>query len=114
MDKHFGTHDGVVSLDVIEHILPEYETHYFETIIKNLSENGICVVGTPNISSSEHASKASQLGHVNLYSQERLVQIMKKYFHQVLPFGMNDETLHTGFGPMSHYIINIGCHKKVL
>lgn len=112
MGKTYGSFDGVVSLDVIEHILPEYENLYFETIMKNLTENGICIIGTPNETAAAHASKASQIGHVNLYTQERLVSELKKYFHQVFPFGMNDETMHTGFGAMAHYLLCVACHKK--
>lgn len=112
MGKNYGNFEGVVSLDVVEHILPEFETIYFQTIYNNLTENGICVVGTPNLTAAPYASKASQLGHVNLYDQQRLVKTMKNYFHQVFPFGMNDETMHTGFASMAHYLICIGCHKK--
>lgn len=112
MGKTYGEFDGVVSLDVVEHILPEFEKIYFETVYANLSENGICVIGTPNITSAPYASKASQLGHVNMFTQDRLVETMKRYFHQVFPFGMNDEMMHTGFGSMAHYILCVGCHKK--
>ncbi len=112
MGKTYGSFDAVVSLDVVEHIHPEFEAMYFDTIYNNLTEEGICVVGTPNITSAPYASAASQLGHVNLFSQSRLVSTMGKYFHQVLPFGMNDEILHTGFASMSHYIFCVGFHKK--
>lgn len=112
MGKKFGEFDTVVSLDVIEHILPEFEEQYFETILLNLSSKGICIIGTPNITSAPHASLASQIGHVNLYSQERLVSILKKYFHQVLPFGMNDEIFHTGYAPMCHYLLCVACLRK--
>ena len=47
MGKAFGAFDAIVSLDVIEHILPEYEDIYFQTIMSNITENGICVIGTP-------------------------------------------------------------------
>lgn len=112
MGKTYGSFDGVVSLDVVEHILPEFENTYFETVHKNMSENGICVIGTPNITAAPYASKASQLGHVNMYTQERLLEVMKNYFYQVFPFGMNDETMHTGFGSMAHYLLCVGVHKK--
>ena len=112
LNKSYDKFDTIVSLDVIEHIYKENENLYFDTIVKNLSENGLCIIGTPNISANQYASKASKLGHVNLYSQERLVTLMKQYFHQVLPFGLNDEIMHTGFSEMSHYLINVGCHKK--
>lgn len=112
MGKTYGSFDGVVSLDVVEHILPEFENIYFETVHKNMSENGICVIGTPNITAAPYASKASQLGHVNMYTQKRLVEMMMNYFYQVFPFGMNDETMHTGFSSMAHYLLCVGVHKK--
>jgi 2-polyprenyl-3-methyl-5-hydroxy-6-metoxy-1,4-benzoquinol methylase len=112
MGKVFGRFNAVFSLDVIEHILPEYEKEYLETICANLDDDGICVVGTPNITSSPYASEYSKIGHVNMYSQERLVTSLKRYFHQVLPFGMNDETLHTGYAPMCHYLLSLCCHRK--
>ena len=112
MQKKYGAFDAVVSLDVIEHIHLPFEEQYFQTICQNMHDRAICVVGTPNITSVPYASKASQLGHVNMYSQERLADIMKKYFHVVFPFGMNDELVHTGFAQMAHYLICIGCHKK--
>jgi len=112
MNKHYGKFDAVISLDVVEHIYSDHEKTYFDTIFNNLSENGICVVGTPNSTSSVYASEASMLGHVNLFSQQRLIEVMKNYFHQVFCFGINDEIVHTGFAPMAHYLICIGCHKK--
>lgn len=112
MSKTYGQFDAVVSLDVIEHIHLEYEDLYFQTLMNNLSPNGVCVVGTPNATSAAYASKMSQIGHVNLYSQERLQTAMNRYFHQVFPFGMNDEIMHTGFGSMAHYLICVGFIKR--
>lgn len=112
MGKVFGEFQSVISLDVVEHILPEFEDQYFKTVFDNLHKDGIAVIGTPNITSSPYASECSKLGHVNMYSQERLVEVLRKYFHQVLPFGMNDEIVHTGYAPMAHYLICVCCHKK--
>ncbi len=112
MGKSYGKFGAVVSLDVIEHILPEYEDIYFQTIMDNLDANGMCIIGTPNITSAPYASEMSQIGHVNMYSQERLAAALKKYFHQVFSFGMNDEIVHTGYAPMAHYIFCVCCHKK--
>ncbi|MCK4934687.1 MAG: class I SAM-dependent methyltransferase [Simkaniaceae bacterium] len=112
MDKSYGKFNGIVSLDVIEHIYKEHEHTYFNTIAKNLAEDGVCVIGTPNITADKYASAPSKLGHVNLYSTERLVNELEKYFHQVFPFGMNDEVMHTGFNSMAHYILCVACHKK--
>lgn len=112
MGKQFGCFQTVVSLDVVEHIYPEHEPVYFETICRNLSENGIAVVGTPNLTAAPHASAASNLGHVNLFTQERLKETLEQYFWNVFPFGMNDEIVHTGFAPMAHYVMCVACNKK--
>jgi 2-polyprenyl-3-methyl-5-hydroxy-6-metoxy-1,4-benzoquinol methylase len=112
MGKKLGTFQTVVSLDVVEHIYPKHEKVYFETIMNNLSEDGIAIIGTPNITSASYASKASQLGHVNLFSQNRLKETLEGYFHNVFPFGMNDETLHTGYAPMCHYIFCLACNRR--
>ncbi len=108
MGNQYGSFDAVISLDVIEHIIPEFEHIYFHTLSKNLNPNGICVIGTPNITAAPFASEASQLGHVNLFTQERLTATMSRYFKFVFPFGMNDEVAHTGFAGMSHYLICVG------
>ncbi|HSX13983.1 MAG TPA: class I SAM-dependent methyltransferase [Chlamydiales bacterium] len=112
MGKIYGQFDAVVSLDVVEHIHLEYEDLYFKTVVDNLAPNGICVIGTPNVTSAPYAAPTSQIGHVNLYSQDRLVKVLKKYFHQVFPFGINDEIVHTGYASMAHYIVGVGFYKK--
>jgi cyclopropane fatty-acyl-phospholipid synthase-like methyltransferase len=112
MGKIYGRFDAVISLDVVEHIHQKYEDLYFKTIFDNLSSNGICVIGTPNATSAPFASPASQLGHVNLFSQERLQKTLQNYFYQVFAFGMNDEIVHTGFGPMAHYILCVAFHQR--
>ena len=112
MGKTLGSFQTVVSLDVVEHIYPEHEAIYFETIAQNLSENGIAIVGTPNVTAAPYASEASNLGHVNLFSQARLKATLERYFHNVFPFGMNDETLHTGYAPMCHYVVCVACNKR--
>jgi len=112
MGKSYGRFDAVISLDVVEHIHQQHENLYFKTITKNLLPSGICVIGTPNEISAPFASPASQLGHVNLFSQERLRNALLKHFYQVFVFGMNDEILHTGFHPMAHYILCVGFHQR--
>lgn len=112
MDKTYGNFGGIVSLDVVEHITQDLEDVFFKTIHKNLSDNGIAIIGTPNITSQSYASEASKIGHVNLFSQRRLKYCLEKFFHQVFCFGMNDEVVHTGFAEMSHYLICLCCDKK--
>jgi len=68
--------------------------------------------GTPNETASCYASEFSKIGHVNLFTAERLTELLCAYFHNVFLFGMNDEVLHTGFHPMCHYLLALGCSKK--
>lgn len=112
MGKSFGQFETVVSLDVVEHIYPEHESLYFETICKNLTSSGMAIVGTPNVTAAPYASEASNLGHVNLFTQQRLKETLETYFHVIFPFGMNDEIVHTGFAPMAHYVMCVACSKK--
>jgi len=108
----FGVFDSLICLDVVEHVYPEHEETFWKMIGGNLSEEGICIIGTPNITSSAYASKASMEGHVNLFSAERLSETMDKIFYNHFMFGMNDEIVHTGFHPMCHYLLCIGCNKR--
>lgn len=112
LGKKYGKFHAVISLDVIEHIPQEQENSYMQTVADNLEDSGFCVIGTPNDTASQYASKASQIGHVNMFTAERLTELMQKYFHNVFVFGMNDEMLHTGFYPMCHYLMVMGCNKR--
>jgi len=112
LGKIYGKFDAIVSLDVLEHIEPAVSHVFFDTIFKNLSDNGIAILGTPNITSSAYASEASRLGHINLYDAERLKKDMERLFYNVFVFGVNDEVVHTGFYAMCHYLICIGCYKR--
>ncbi|MEX2214895.1 MAG: methyltransferase domain-containing protein [Phycisphaeraceae bacterium] len=111
LGKTFGSFDAVVSLDVVEHIVPELEDHYFDTVAMNLTETGIAVVGTPSKTSEAYASPMSRAGHVNVFTAEHLMQAMRRVFHNVFPFGINDEVVHTGYAPMCHYVVCVGCNK---
>ncbi len=95
----------MVSLDVIEHIPCEKEDEFLSTIYDNLNDNGFCIIGTPNISASQYASKSSRVGHINLYDKERLKKLFLKKFSNVFVFSCNDEMIHTGYDKMSHYFV---------
>jgi 2-polyprenyl-3-methyl-5-hydroxy-6-metoxy-1,4-benzoquinol methylase len=112
LGKLYGSFDAAISLDVIEHIYPEKQDAYMETLYRNLSAEGFCLIGTPNETSVEYASEASKAAHVNMFTAERLTALVGEYFTHVFIFGMNDEVVHTGFYPMSHYLIALGCGKK--
>ena len=112
MEKQFGEFDAVVSLDVIEHINAEKEDAFLNTLVMNLNNDGVAIIGTPNIAASAYASEASRIGHINLYDQQRLKNLLLRGFRNVFIFGMNDEVLHTGFHPMCHYIFALACNKR--
>lgn len=81
-------------------------------MLKQTAKNGGCaVIGTPNETMTPYASKASQLGHINLYTHDRLYRLMEKYYRNVFMFSMNDEVVSTGFEPMGCYIFAVGAGK---
>lgn len=112
LNQKYGEFNAVISVDVIEHIQKEKEEMYLDTIHKNVCKDGTAIIGTPNITMNPYASKASKLGHVNLFSQERLYQLCKTKFHHVFIFNMTDEIVHTGMDQMSCYIFAVCTGKK--
>lgn len=94
--------DGVFMLDVFEHIPKEQEC----AMLVNLAACApACIIGTPSLESQRYASPESARLHVNCVSGDYLQTVCKLHWRHVFMFGMNDETLHTGFMPMSHYLI---------
>ncbi|MBU4502593.1 MAG: class I SAM-dependent methyltransferase [Nanoarchaeota archaeon] len=112
MGKKYCKFDAIVSIDVIEHIPKKQEKKFFETVTSNLRDDGYCIIGTPNITASQYSSEPSKIGHVNLFSAERLRKTMRNYFKNVFLFCMNDEVVHTGFYPMVHYLMVLGVSKR--
>jgi 2-polyprenyl-3-methyl-5-hydroxy-6-metoxy-1,4-benzoquinol methylase len=107
-----GTYDAAYCLDVLEHILPKDEDLFIRNSIASIGEHGIFIAGMPSIESQLYASKQSKEGHVNCKSGEKFKDDMKKYFHNVFLFSMNDEVVHTGYSPMSQYVIVLCTEKK--
>jgi predicted O-methyltransferase YrrM len=104
-----GAFEGAVSLDVVEHIPPAQEDQFFDAVIAHLTPTGRALIGTPNKSAEAYQSEASRRGHVNLFTGERLREAMARRFRHVFLFGLNDEVVHTGFTPMCHYLVALGC-----
>ncbi|MDW8264750.1 MAG: class I SAM-dependent methyltransferase [Gemmataceae bacterium] len=96
--------DAICTIDVIEHIDPAGEDRFIGNMIRCLGPAGVLITGTPNLTAAEYASPPSKAAHINLKSHESLRQLMERYFENVFMFGMNDEVVHTGFGPMCHYL----------
>lgn len=104
--------DAIYSIDVLEHVDPAKEDTFMERMVSCLPNNGVMITGTPNISAAQYASECSAVQHINLKSQATLRTLMERYFENVFLFGMNDEVLHTGYGPMSHYIWSVASGLK--
>jgi 2-polyprenyl-3-methyl-5-hydroxy-6-metoxy-1,4-benzoquinol methylase len=102
-----GTFDGIYALDVLEHISPADEGLFIGNMLKSLDRHGVAIVGMPSLESQVHASPQSKEGHVNCKTGTDLKKFMERYFHTVFIFSMNDETVHTGFFKMAHYLIAV-------
>lgn len=107
-----GQFDAVFSIDVMEHIPKTLEPTFMKHTCMNLKQHGICIIGTPNVTADQYASVSSRGYHINLKSQDSLRKLLEKYFYNVFMFSMNDEVVHTGFGPMAHYLFGIGVGVK--
>jgi 2-polyprenyl-3-methyl-5-hydroxy-6-metoxy-1,4-benzoquinol methylase len=107
-----GHFDGIYSMDVLEHIPEKDENRFLANLIAPLSAHGTLIIGMPSLQSQAYASPQSKVGHVNCKDQGALAKLMRRYFHNVFMFSMNDEVVHTGYGPMSHYNLALCCSKK--
>lgn len=100
-------YDAIYALDVLEHIQPEDEDLALANICASLEKHGTVILGTPSKESQPWASELSRRFHINCKTEEELRELLRRHFHNVYLFGMNDSTLHTGFGPMCHYRLAI-------
>ena len=100
--------DAAVSLDVIEHIPVEFEDAYMTAIVGSLSAYGVAVIGTPSASFEHLASPQSKVGHINLYTHNRLHGLMSRYFPVLQMLGMQDTSLHLGHPEARHYHLAVG------
>lgn len=107
-----GEFEGIYCLDVLEHIKKDEEGKFIINMITSLTPHGVVVIGMPSLSSQIYASAHSKIGHINCKDQPELNALMKKYFHNVFMFSMNDEVVHTGYYAMSHYNITVCVSKK--
>ncbi len=107
-----GGFDAVYALDVLEHIRLQDEQSFLRNIMISLGQNGVVIIGMPSFESQKYASAQSKRGHVNCKSGEELRATMQEYFHTVFMFSMNDEVVHTGFFPMSHYLFAVCADRK--
>lgn len=104
--------DAAFSIDVIEHLEPGTERRFFQHVVDCLVPGGVLITGTPNAAAAAYASAQSHAQHINLKTHESLRALMDEWFENVFCFGQNDEVVHTGFGPMCHYIWTVAVGKR--
>jgi cyclopropane fatty-acyl-phospholipid synthase-like methyltransferase len=107
-----GSYDAVYALDVLEHIAPDQEDVFLHNSIAPLETHGVAIFGMPSLESQAHASPQSQAGHVNCKTAPDFKNVMERHFHSVFMFSMNDETVHTGYHKMAHYLIAVAADRK--
>ena len=107
-DDDLGQFDGLLSIDVIEHVPAGKEEDRFLRRCRDLlTDDGVAIIGTPNDFASPYASERSQIGHINLYKPDRYVETLERYFRNVFLMSMNDEMVHTGYNKMAHYLMAV-------
>ena len=104
--ERFVGFDACYALDVIEHIQPDAADAFVEAM-RGAARIGI--LGCPSLESQPYASELSKAGHVNCMTEDGLRELMERHWRHVFVFGMNDEMVHTGFGPLCHYRFALGC-----
>ena len=107
-----GRYDAAYALDVIEHIPQEQELLFTGNIVRSLAPHGVLILGSPSLESQAYASAPSKSGHVNCKDGRGLRALMQQFFHNVFMFSMNDEVVHTGYFPMAHYLLALGCTPR--
>lgn len=100
-----GQWDAAYSLDVLEHIPENDEDRFFRNIKATL--RGPLIIGSPSLESQPYASESSKRHHCNCKTESDFRAALLRHFSNVFLFGMNDEVLHTGFGPMCHYRLGL-------
>ena len=83
-------------------------------MVAALAKDGAMIIGMPSLESQQYASAPSRAGHVNCKTEDGLRALMLRFFENVFLFGMNDEVLHTGYGPMCQYRLALACGPRVV
>lgn len=112
LNRCYGKYDGIVSFDVLEHIYPENENNYMNTVLNNLKDEGTFIIGTPSMETQQYSKENIVRAHINVKRGEELYGLLKTYFYNVYLFTQNDEIIHTGHLRMANYLIAVCCHKK--
>ena len=105
-------YDGIYFLDVLEHIPAKKEKLFLKNILRSLKKEGILIIGIPSLEFQTFSRPKNISGHINCKTSSELNKTLKKFFHNVIIFSMNDEMVHTGFEKMSCYFFALCVNKK--
>jgi hypothetical protein len=103
--------DPIFIADVKERMNPHWPLEAFHRQRGEFADS-VGIFGMPSLESQTYASSQSRAGHVNCKPGEGLRHTLEQHFHSVFVFSMNDEVVHTGFYPMSHYLLGLACHRR--
>jgi len=112
-DRLLQEFDAAFALDVLEHVPADREGFFLGNMALSVGVHGTVIFGCPSLESQPYASAVSRAGHINCKTEQGLRDTLSHYWRNVYLFGMNDETLHTGFGPMAHYRLAICTGAKL-
>ncbi len=99
------TYEAIYALDVFEHV--KSGEVFFRNLTASLLDHGKLIVGAPSLEGQTYASEPSRKLHINCMTGEALRALALRFFRHVFMFSMNDETVHTGFMPMAHYLFAV-------
>ena len=108
--KYSKKYSAIYMLDVLEHIPNKSENKFLSNICNSLEKTGTLIVGIPSLEFQKFSNKDN--GHINCKTGENLKKFLKKYFHNVYLFSMNDEVVSTSLLKMACYFLAICSHKK--
>ena len=100
-------------MDVFEHIQKLEEERFINNLTLSINETGVVILGIPSLESQKYAGTASRIAHVNWKSGIEFKKLMESFFPNCFLFSMNDEVLHTGFLPMSHFFICVSMQPEI-
>jgi Methyltransferase domain len=99
------TYEAIYALDVFEHV--KSGEAFFRNLTASLRDHGKLIVGAPSLEGQTYASEPSRKLHINCMTGEALRALALRFFRHVFMFSMNDETVHTGFMPLAHYLFAV-------
>lgn len=103
--KKYGIYNSIFYFDATEASNLKYEKLFFETIKMNLDENGIFIIGIPNILHKEGYNRIASV-------QQKIIDSMHRLFYNIFIFSLNEGIVHAGLLPTSRYLIIMGCYIK--